>query len=183
MRLPSMRLLCLLTLVSATYLAAAPAKSAPSKSQQKMAWRLQLSIPTKPDFGIAVQQIGSDFRPFGILPLENASISALKVVAQEQKTDILVNLYAVKDYRKGLKCQELKALTIESLGTFLVPKNKPVEIASLSPVGVGSLHMAAYEEIAPDPSGGCCTCAGISCCPTKGHCFDDCNGCGQCCSS
>lgn len=181
MKLSIKPLLCLLTVVSAACLATAPAGPVPLQPSHKMMWRLQLLLPNRPDFSIGVQQLGSDVKPFGILPLENASMSALKVVGQEQSTDILVTLYAVKNYKKGMKCAELKALAIQPLGSFLAPKNKPVEIASLSPYGISNLHLAAY--LAEELGAKCCSCDGIHCCPNPGACFDDCNGCGMCCNT
>lgn len=162
-----------------TILAAAPGNSETSKPRL---WMVKVSIPDRPDFSVAVQPLGSQEKPFGVIPLKNAGIPAVEVTAEERQDDFVIRLYAAKDFKPGMKCQELRAMMTEPVATLTALKGKLTTTESLAPYGVPTIGLLAYQKQGPvgyeRPL--CCYCGKLACCPAPGHCLT-CADCGTCC--
>lgn len=159
-------------------LAAAPGNEAP----KRMYWMLQISIPDRPDFSVAARKTGNEEKPFGVIPLKGAGIPALGVVAEERQDDFVIRLYAAKDFKPGMKCQELRAMMTEPVATLNALKGEMITTESFAPYGVPTIGLLAYQRQVPvgyeRPL--CCYCGKLACCPAPGHCLT-CADCGTCC--
>lgn len=175
----SKAVLALLTLFSV----GATVGATPGRNEipKQTVWMVRVSIPDRPDFSVAAQKLDSDVKPFGVIPLKDASIPAIEVRAQERQSDFVIRLYAAKDYKPKMKCEELRAMLIEPAATLTAPKGKPITTASLAAYGVPSVRLLAYQIQGPvGEFGPCCGCGDLFCCPRSGNCLS-CGTCGDCC--
>lgn len=180
-----MRKTQIVSVLLAVFFAGATLAAAPGRNETggQMIWMVQVSIPERPDFSVAVQETGREGKSFGVIPLKDAGIPAIAVTAQEGKHGFLVNLYAAKNFKPGMKCQELRAMMVDPVETLMAAKGQFITTTSFVGYGVPSIGLLAYQK--QGPAGkirpiGCCGCGTLTCCPNAGQCID-CSICGMCC--